>query len=166
MKMCQGERKQTVAGLEYSLACKLIFCWVKNGFINTREFMELLQCLPAFPPDLQTRRSDERTEFLKDVIVTAVEGGGLNHWAACKGYDYRKGLVYVKGRYDTARWQEVDLDIIDQGISMFRDPAFEIGPDYRVAIHFADTANDASYLEAITADFIIQAALFGEIMYD
>lgn len=166
MKMTQAEREQTVKGLGYSLGCKLIFQWIKTGVINMREFMELLQCLPLVPPDLRATPSNKRIEFLKDVIVTAVESGATKHWASPRDYDYRKGYVELKKNDSTHdRWHVVNIEIIDQGLTRIRAPGFNIFAEYRSNILWASVVNDTSHLEGITADIIIQAGLFGAIMY-
>lgn len=165
--MTQAEREQTVKGLGYSLGCKLIFQWIKTSVINMREFMELLQCLPIVPPDLRKTPGNERIEFLKDVIVIAIESGATKHWARRRDYDYRKGYVKIKKNDSTHEdWQVVNIQVIDQGLTRIRDPDFDIFGEYRSNILWADLANDASHLEGITANIIVQAALFNEILYD
>lgn len=156
--MTQAEREQTVKGLGYDLGCKLIFQWIKTGVINMREFMGLLQCLPIVPPDLRATPSNERIEFLKDVIVTAVESGATRHWATIRDYDYRKGYVQLN-------WRVVNIQIIAGGLTKIKNPDFDIFAEYRAAILLADATNDASHLEGITADIIVQVALFGVIRY-
>lgn len=116
-------------------------------------------------------RSVERAEFLDDVITTAVEGG-TGYWAVVHAYkwvDLKPGEVYAvieeiedpqaPGRH------RIDADLIARGIGRVLYPGFRIRADLCELIRAADREADAGLIDADGADVIVQAALFGEIVY-
>lgn len=130
-------------------------------------------------------RSAERTEFLSDIITTAVEGG-TNYWAAVSQYQWidRDGHVSVvvgekvgdqaravlhELKEDESGYKDegmvVDLDVIAKGIALIRKPDFGVNTRIRQAITEADNENDAGQLDAGDSDCIVQAGLLGDVVY-
>lgn len=117
------------------------------------------------------QRSEARTEFLTYVLVTAVEGG-INYWASVSGYHpedadpSRIGVTVHDELSDDA--YRVTLDTIAKGISVLKDkdkfPFAHRG--YWLQFWLADRTNgdDGDY-DAGIADCILQAGLFGEVVY-
>ena len=117
-------------------------------------------------------RSVDRAEFLGDIIITAVEGG-IGHWAVCRGYDYEDPYVEIGevdfddpyAEYPEDEWRGIDINTIAKGIGRVKDPEFRVNDVIRKNVIAANTKNDAGMIDAESADVIVQAALFGEIVY-
>lgn len=114
-------------------------------------------------------RSSERLEFLKDILITAVEGG-CDYWAFNRGYDPDNGVVeFLEDEHDPraadAPWQKVDVDMIARGLAKIKQPGFKINKQTLGWIMTGDVNNDAGDIDADAADCIVQAALFGELVY-
>lgn len=111
-----------------------------------------------------------RDEFLTDVLITAVEGG-IGYWADdITDYCYddddasRRGATLVCHDEDVYGFR-LTLGLIEDGIKLIADPALQIASDYRREIAQASTDNDAGDIDAGLADCIVQAAVFGSIVY-
>ena len=104
-------------------------------------------------------RSPERLEFLADILSTAVEGG-VNYWCEVSGYRWddagtARALLTRRG----GDRHELTPDVIARGLG--RVLAEEGFADIREA----NRDNDAGMIDAEGADVIVQAALFGEVVY-
>lgn len=129
-------------------------------------------------------RSDERAEFLGDIITTAVEGG-TGYWAQVSQYQYaldgriracvgeRVGdepravlhqLAEDESGYVEAG-QIVTLDVIARGLSLLASGEVGVRSDLKALIGQASHENDAGMIDADAADVIVQAGLLGEIVY-
>src|SRR5690349_12305629 len=131
------------------------------------------------------KRTPEREEFLADILTTAVEGG-INDWAEVIRYkwdgrehkDYLAVIVDKEWAYDGDDSSEPDfpeqtitIDVIAKGIGVikgfdYQPNYFGDGGSYWRQFLLADRTNgdDGDY-DAIVADWIVQAGLFGEIVY-
>lgn len=129
-------------------------------------------------------RSPERTEFLSDIITTAVEGG-TGYWAQVSQYQYvMDGEVCVcvgKRVGDGARavlhplleddsgyeveGHEITPNVIAKGLGIVGTAGFGLNRDTRAAILLGNRENDAGEIDADGADAIVQAAIFGEVVY-
>lgn len=119
-------------------------------------------------------RSDERKEFLADILSAAVEGG-IGYWAQVRDYTWGTDLglhsLEGPGAFATVQikvkggWKKVNADTIATGIIAIKGPDFQVNHDLRGTILAADAENDATELDAEAADAIVQAALFGELVY-
>lgn len=128
-------------------------------------------------------RSEERVEFLGDVITGAVEGG-TGYWAQVSQYQYvYKGTVRVcvgekvgdepravlhplnddESGY-VAEGREVTLDVIAHGIGVIEGGEI-VRDSMKTQILRASRENEAGYLDADDCDVIVQAGLFGEVIY-
>ena len=134
------------------------------------------------------KRTAEREQFLADVLTTAVEGG-INDWAYVSEYkheytpvpvaqthaivhevDPNEGIEEDEDGY-AVRGLRVDIDVIAKGIGVikgldFQPNYFGDGGAYWREFLLADRTNgdDGDY-DAIVADWIVQAGLFGQIVY-
>ena len=132
------------------------------------------------------KRSAKREEFLSDVLSTAIEGG-INDWAVVSEYkwdglpnaehyaivhevDPDEGIEEDEDGY-AVRGLRVDIDLIAKGIGVIKEfnyqpNYFGDGGAYWRQFLLADRTNgdDGDY-DAIIADWIVQAGLFGEIVY-
>ena len=131
-------------------------------------------------------RSKERTQMLADVVVTAVESGhyGIAYWCDIAEYDYTEDTTHSNGLMgpiidatcevretgsSTAKWQKVDLNLIAKGMNRIckgtlinQDRLSEV---QYACIKEANEVNDFMDMDADSADLIIQAAIFNEIVY-
>jgi hypothetical protein len=125
-------------------------------------------------------RTAERTDFLASVLSTAVEGG-ISYWASAKPGTYKWGsengphtfgdahYASITIREDddgqTGPWRHVSEATIAQGIARVKRPDFRINTQLLGDILTGDRNNDAGEIDADGADVIVQAALFGKIVY-
>ena len=133
-------------------------------------------------------RSDARTEFLGDIIVTAVEGG-TGYWAQVSQYQYDETLLDPKGvrvivgerqgdatqatlhelNDDESGYRdeglELTLDAVARGIGRIKSGEIGVNSRLRKEILIGDRENDAGNIDADGADVIVQAGLLGEIRY-
>ena len=122
---------------------------------------------------LTTKRTAERTDFLASILVTAVEGG-IGYWAATQSYawqqtedrQFTEASVEVRAFEtgdDPADWQAVTLDTIAKGIVVLKRKA--VPSKFFADLALAVRENDAGYIDADMADAIVQAGLFGTVVY-
>lgn len=132
-----------------------------------------------------TRRTSEREEFLADVITTAVEGG-TGYWAAVTHYQYEYDgilcLAVGKGAEgprkgegtrativdeDDGATHEITVETIARGIGLIArgECQYATAEDYVRRIAAASRENDAGEIDAGDADNIVQAGLFGKLVY-
>lgn len=132
------------------------------------------------------KRTAERIEFLSDILTTAVEGG-INDWAEVSEYKHEYCTPPVAKADTFAIVHEIEeddevgtkvtIDTIARGIRViknmkrsdgtpFQPNYFGDGGSYWRQFLLADRTNgdDGDY-DAIVADWIVQAGLFGEIVY-
>lgn len=123
-------------------------------------------------------RSEARTEFLSDIITTAVEGG-VNGWARVEQYQYvidGEVSVFCGERVgDGARATIVDVDggargeltvdTIAAAIAKITSGTVSVGGYVANAIMEASRENDAGEIDAGLADTIAQVAVLGEEVY-
>ncbi len=135
-------------------------------------------------------RSFERTQFLADVLTTAIEGG-INYWGAVSTYKWysptleggtAEHLDGMPNAYATVHEEDPDtedgyaetgvavgLEDIARGIGVIRRNEFPkhegISAGRRATILEASDENDAGEIDADLADCIVQAAMFGKIVY-
>ena len=103
---------------------------------------------------------NDRTEFLKDIRITAF-GGGINYWA----YIRDNKIMEYDDEGPIGDWIKITRDMIEKGIALVKEPSFKVRDDILAAILLGDRDSDASYIDIECADVIVQAAVFGEIAY-
>jgi hypothetical protein len=118
-------------------------------------------------------RSEERTQFLAEVIVTAVEGG-INDWAAVSVYKWVElppsewhAVVHQlnddeSGYVDTG--VKLDVDAVARGLRLIIDGKL-VNQAMLDCIRRADKGNDAGEIDGYDASAIVQAGLYGEVIY-
>lgn len=111
------------------------------------------------------RRSEERREFLADLVIGVAEDFGTNPWRYIVEYDCDAPRAVIEEvEYDQRRY-EITPDTMAAGLGRLRRG--EIGMNSRMlaAILAGDRDNDAGDIDAYDADMIMQAAIFGELVY-
>ena len=109
-------------------------------------------------------------QLLKDVLTTAVEGG-ITYWVIearkCKR-DTDLNVLSIEvtpDEADEAEWKLIDLDTIFLGIQRILQPEFKINERTRENIRRGISNPEDADFDADDADCIVQAGLFGEIVY-
>lgn len=135
-------------------------------------------------PTVGRRRSRERIQFLADVIVSAVEGGGygVQTWAEVTGYKWHaddlEGGTAGAVEYTAAQLREFDdfgqpmgepvqltIDLVAKGIGEITRGGDQFGEAFRRRVVEASRDNWAGDLDVVDADAIVQAAVFGAVVY-
>ena len=110
------------------------------------------------------KRTVERVEFLVDVLITAIEGG-IGYWAGILAYDPDKGTATIR-EDETNKTYDLTIETIAKGIGRVKAKGFVVADSILSWIKEDDRENGgAGTIDAIAADVIVQAALFGEIVY-
>lgn len=139
-------------------------------------------------------KSDERVQFLHDVMITALEGG-VGYWSVadqivrhdddrlwyarytlyCRDDDAPKdagecGLSTREAPVPVCQGHLVDPDAIARGMGLATRPerdSDEIGWHYSNRRHVieANRENDAGDIDAGDADCIVQLSAFGKVIY-
>ncbi|WP_055476468.1 hypothetical protein [Gordonia sp. HS-NH1] len=112
-----------------------------------------------------TTRTNARTQFLTDIYVCALEGG-IGYWSRCIEYRWSTTQrAVIEDLEDVVH--EITLDTIARGINAVADGSVAVSDsDYlRNLIRAASRSNDAGDVDAITADVIAQAGIYGEVIY-
>ncbi len=113
-------------------------------------------------------------QFAADVLTVAVDGG-IAYWARL-GHVVRDGKGFVglgtaiieqeaSGEDDSAKSAVMSSEAIIEGIKTVLKPTFQVRDDIRSAIFRGVLSGDAGEIDAEAADVIIQAAMFGDIVY-
>lgn len=137
-------------------------------------------------------RSAERQEFLADIITTAVEGG-INYWSKVSDYCWQspslgfshpqrftEGAVPDKADARVTVWDyecdeaaddkparfDITVESIASALAVFRDgPVKGLHESNRRIVVEADRENEGGMIDADAADWIIQVACHGEVIY-
>lgn len=110
-----------------------------------------------------------REQFLEDVLVTAVEGG-IGYWAEVAEYRYRDCHAVIAEREDATgegpRRFTLSAAKLEEGLARVASPEFKINARQRGEILSDSATNgEACLIDADSADCIVQAAVFGELVY-
>jgi hypothetical protein len=138
--------------------------------------------------------TQERKQFLHDVFVTALEGG-IGYWSKVSDYHWTNadaeadnsttldsadldGFYAVihdfvaaesdpKATQDYSTWPQhrITRAVIQRGIGKVADKDFRVRDDIRKNILAGSAMNGAGDIDSECADVIVQAGLFGEIVY-
>jgi hypothetical protein len=117
-------------------------------------------------------RDAERQRLLADILIGAVEGG-TGYWATVSSYEHSGPAADTSatlheiepGDDEHPDGREVTTETIEQGIQKILDPHFRVCTHLRAAITHAHNECDVGGLDAEAADVIVQAGVFGEIVY-
>lgn len=100
-------------------------------------------------------------QYCKDILVTCVEGGS-NYWATFRNVIRDKELdileCEVLDREESEIWKKIRVEDIRRAVSLVMKPEFKVHQSYKTMI--ASDDNDA-----LSSDIILQAAMFGEVIY-
>lgn len=110
-----------------------------------------------------------------DIFVTAMEGG-VGYWCAAKTYHWRGKTGAFKDEdhenfhavvidEDTEKEYRVDRGTIMVGLHNIKAGKTHLEKGSLGLILAADRENDASDIDAGLADTVVQAGLFGEVVY-
>ena len=133
-------------------------------------------------------RTPARNSFLADIITTAVEGG-IGYWSIALEYRWNDpGLPEVSQRLEAAQGgggnayaliidtetdqrHEITLDVAARGLRRIIEGRTKRADREVAIVRAADRANDLGpengpgNIDAWIADDIIQAGLFGDVLY-
>lgn len=139
-------------------------------------------------------RTEEREQFLGDIITAAVEGG-TGYWAQVSQYQWLDRFSVTLGVAETAEISvsvgqrqgeqtratlhemnddetgykaeglNLTLDAVATGIGRIVRGDVAINANLRKLIGQASRENDAGNIDADAADVIVQAALLGDVVY-
>lgn len=125
-------------------------------------------------------RTAEREEFLGDIVIGVFEDFGYAGWRQVLTY-HSGGQNMLPNGYildieeapehrrtwntDDKDVHQVTIAVIAKGIGKILEDGFGINSKLKAAIKEANTENDAGMIDAELADIIVQAGLFGEIVY-
>lgn len=114
---------------------------------------------------------DPRSEFLADIICIAVEDGGYAGWRRVSSYHW-DGIPYAANEAILVDIEElpvvshrITVETIEKGLRAIKGHDFKINTNLRGSILAADDESDSGMIDVEGADVIIQAALFGQIVY-
>lgn len=127
-------------------------------------------------------RTAERTEFLTDIVVTAIENGGYGFFTV-EEYDPENGTATIADKYDEVHPQfSISIETIARGLGEIRGAKMHDAKDesylvnhqgrrlfmpqgMRKSIMEADRENDAGNLDVVDALAILECGLFGQVVY-
>lgn len=105
-------------------------------------------------------RSEERNQFLDDVIEGALYG--CAYWASGRR---KEGKQEIWDHDEPEKIYVLDRDLVAKGISKVLDADFKVRKDIRANIYLGNLENDCCDIDAECADVIVQAALFDQIVF-
>jgi hypothetical protein len=112
-------------------------------------------------------------EFLADILITAVEGG-INYWAQVESYTHSRGPEYTRAMLtpadeDPRDWPAkhivLDTTVILKGLQRVLNLEVGCGEEVLNWIISGTNNNDAGEIDADAADVIVQAGIFGRLVY-
>lgn len=124
---------------------------------------------------------NSRTEFLSDIIITAIEGG-IGYWSSVEFYKAEERTIVplaadnvpplhsastmavIQDTVDGGVY-EIVPSIIEQGIARLTNGEVSYPDDARGRLIVADCDNWAGDIDSDVADDIVQAGLLGELRY-
>ena len=107
--------------------------------------------------------------FLRDVVITAVEGG-IGYWAVCKRYkwegrEFPEVILEPAGEPDEFAVTTLTPELVVAGLQLaLQRPSFEAnGKKLRILQALAE--DDTSQLDCEDCDCIIQLAVLKDVVY-
>jgi hypothetical protein len=102
-------------------------------------------------------------EFYEDIIEIALYGG-IDYW--CMTYNpTTKEMYYENPEADGYLRAILDIDLVKKGIEKVLTDEVSVNKSYKNDIMLAVFNKDAGYIDAISADIIVQAGLFNDVVY-
>lgn len=117
-----------------------------------------------------TLKLEVKDALLLDLLTAAVEGGS-HYWLACNTVerDAEHNVTKIVGCQDVededTKWGDLDIPKMREGVRRILANETAVRPDIRAAILTAILDVDAANWDAETADCVVQAALFNELVY-
>jgi hypothetical protein len=106
-----------------------------------------------------------------DFLTTCVEGGSA-YWLACDHVDRdaEHNVIKIAGCFDreeddNSAWGDADIGTMQLGIQRILDGSVKVRSDISGTILQALIDQDKADWDAETADCVLQAGLFNEIVY-
>lgn len=140
------------------------------------EFDNIVLCDPCYEERVKLREKlygvvtlsfHLKTEFLRDILTIAVEGG-INYWATMKSI-IRDDDGYVVKCEVTTDVQDattiIDLETVAMGVKDIMYEYVKVNKVNRNYLRSAVLDGDASMIDAEVADCIVQAGAFRKIIY-
>lgn len=119
-------------------------------------------------------RTDDRAQFLSDLLVTAIEHAGYGfpgivEYEPEPDGDPRKSYAVIYDRYEeeTPRqtWR-VDIDTMAKGLGIVRKMSRATHAEWVADLHDADRTNgDEGDVDVVGALLVLECALFGKGVY-
>ncbi|MGA2977941.1 MAG: hypothetical protein ABSF77_21795 [Spirochaetia bacterium] len=118
-----------------------------------------------------TLKPETKAEFFWDIFVTACEGG-INYWASFERYHHSHGeapdhegfFAKILDTEEVKRY-EIHRATIQNGLKAILSGKVNLRSDIKSSIALASIETDAGYIDADGADCIVQAGLFGHVIY-
>ncbi len=119
--------------------------------------------------DREQKDALKREQYLKDLLITATEGG-TNYWAQVSGYNADEGWATYweyaeEGDDEGTIRHDLTLGVIERGIRRIIAGEINVARSIREDVIVNSVDNDFVRGDAETADCIVQAGLFGEVRY-
>jgi hypothetical protein len=125
-----------------------------------------------------TSRTAERIEFLSDVLIGAIEHSGYGFPGILEYPDVEnpaETYAVIYDRYDESpdgseTWKpkqswRVDIDTMAKGIGILRKKYAGTVSDQMKTMFEANRENDAAQLDVVDSLAILEAAIFGDVVY-
>jgi hypothetical protein len=104
-----------------------------------------------------------KDEFYEDIIEIALYGG-IDYW--CMTYNpITKEMYYENPEADGYLTATLDIDLIKRGLDRVLKEDMPLNKQYRDYIMQAVFDQDAGMIDSVCADLIVQAGLFGDVVY-
>ncbi len=104
-----------------------------------------------------------QNEFYEDIIEIALYGG-IDYW--CMTYNpHTKEMYYENPEADGYLTATLDIDLVKRGLDRVLKEDMPVNKQYCDYIMQAVFDQDAGMIDSVCADIIVQAGLFGEIVY-
>lgn len=123
------------------------------------------------PIQMECEQQDglKREQFLKDVLITAIEGG-VGYWSEAGNYDPENGTVtlWTEGEDDPAEMttrNDVTTATIERGVRAICENSELVNRTVREDTIIDSVENVMVRGDAETADCIVQIGLFGKLVY-
>ena len=107
-----------------------------------------------------------RQRFLSDVVIGAVDA--ITYWAEVKEYnpDEFEASFNVREDADSGEgFQLFDTEAVAKGIGLILDGSCHVNDSILGWVAEDNADNDAANIDGLAADCIVQAALFGKLIY-
>jgi hypothetical protein len=110
-----------------------------------------------------------RESFIRDIIITAVEGG-IGYWALVHDYDPKKGYAVLQEFNETTREGvgnrlRFDHDAVEEGIWRITHGKSSLNDRLVALVAGWSATNDALDIDVDAADLIAQVAVLGDVIY-